>query len=259
MSRKSRTIGAVALALLALAGAAVAWAGLSGNGSDETTTAASVPHAAPPQPPRHEPRLELSHRGQPIVWLRHGAQMPIRAAPDGKVVKKLGWQTPFGSRMVLAVFRHHGKWAGVPTPLLPNGQLGWVKLDPSRLRAGWTRYTIDVDLSQRAAQVRRGDRVLRSFPVTVGAPGSATPTGRFAITDTFRGNLGPAYGCCALATTATQPNLPSGWFGGNRIAIHGTYGSLGIADSHGCVRAANENVNLLVNRVPLGSPVVITQ
>ena len=142
---------------------------------------------------------------------------------------------------------------------MPNGQLGWVKLDPSRLRAGWTRYTIDVDLSSRAAQLRRGDRVLRSFTVTVGAPGTTTPTGRFAITDTFRGNLGPAYGCCALATTATQPHLPSGWFGGDRIAIHGTYGPLGIADSHGCVRAANQSVNLLVNRVPLGSPVVIRQ
>jgi L,D-transpeptidase-like protein len=247
-----------ALALLALIGAGVAWAIVGGDGSEQTT-AASVPQAAPPQPARKKPRLELSHRGQPIVWLRHGARIPIRSSPGGKVVKELRWRTPFGSRTVLAVFRHHHKWAGVPTPLLPNGQLGWVKLDPSRLRAGWTRYTIDIDLSKRAAQLRRGDRVVRSFTVTVGAAGSTTPTGRFAITDTFRGNLGPAYGCCAVATTATQPNLPSGWFGGNRIAIHGTYGSLGIADSHGCVRAANENVNLLVDRVPLGSPVVIQQ
>jgi L,D-transpeptidase-like protein len=262
MSRTSRTIGA--LALLALIGSGVAWAVFSGNGSTETTETtgtpqASIPQAALPQQAHKEPRLGLSHRGQPIVWLRHGAQIPIRAAPGGKIVKTLGWRTPFDSPTVLAVFRQHGAWAGVPTPLLPNGRLGWVKLDPSRLRAGWTGYTIDVDLSRRAAQLRRGDRVLRSFTVTVGAPGTTTPTGRFAITDTFRGDLGPAYGCCALATTATQPHLPSGWFGGDRIAIHGTYGPLGIADSHGCVRAANENVNLLVNRVPLGSPVVIRQ
>jgi len=262
MSRTSRTIGA--LALLALIGAAVAWAVLSGGDSDETTAASSPPAPAAPQAvkeqPAHEkPRLELSDRGQPIVWLRHGAQIPIRSAPGGKVVKTLRWRTPFHSRTVLSVFRHVGRWAGVPTPLLPTGQLGWVKLDPSKLRAGWTPYAIDVDLSERAGQLRRGNRVLRSFTVTVGAPGTSTPTGHFAVTDIFRGNLNPAYGCCAVATTARQPHLPSGWLGGDRIAIHGTTGPLGIAASHGCVRAANEDVNALVNRVRLGSPVVIRQ
>ena len=158
MSRTSRTVGA--LALLALIGAGVAWAVLSGDGSDQTTTA-SIPRAAAPRAaherPRaaqEKPRLQLANRGQPIVSLRHGARIPIRTSPGGKVVRTLRWRTPFDSPTVLAVFRHHGAWAGVPTPLLPNGQLGWVKLDPSRLRAGWTTYTIDVDLSSRAAQLR---------------------------------------------------------------------------------------------------------
>ncbi len=96
-----------------------------------------------------------------------------------------------------------------------------------------------------------------SFAVTVGAPGSETPTGRFAVTDTFRGNLNSAYGCCAVALSATQPNLPSGWLGGNRIAIHGNPGTLGAAVSSGCIRAADEKVSELVNRVPLGTPVII--
>jgi lipoprotein-anchoring transpeptidase ErfK/SrfK len=259
MSLISRTIGA--LALLALIGSAIAWAVLSGGDSDEPTAASSPLRPAAPQPaqPARKPRLELSDRGQPIVWLRRGARIPIRSAPGGKVVKTLRWRTPFDSRTVLSVFRHVGRWAGAPTPLLPTGQLGWVKLDPSKLRAGWTPYTIDIDLSNRAAQLRRGDRVLRSFTVTVGAPGTSTPTGHFAVTDIFRGNLNPAYGCCAIATTARQLHLPSGWFGGDRIAIHGTTGPLGIAASHGCVRAANEDVNALVNRVRLGSPVVIRQ
>src|SRR5438046_10470300 len=30
---------------------------------------------------------------------------------------------------------------------------------------------------------------------------------------------------CILALSATQPNLPAGWSGGNRIAIHGTLSS----------------------------------
>jgi hypothetical protein len=175
------------------------------------------------------------------------------------VVKRLGWRTQFGSRTVLSVLDRRGKWGAVPTPLLANGRLGWVKLDPSRLRAGWTRYAIHVDLSSRTARLLLGTRVVRSFAITVGSPASPTPTGRFAVTDIFRGNLNPAYGCCALATTAIQPDLPSGWLGGNRIAIHGTTGPLGAAISHGCIRAANDDLGALVKRVGLGTPVVVRQ
>jgi lipoprotein-anchoring transpeptidase ErfK/SrfK len=158
---------------------------------------------------------------------------------------------------VLAAFARRGRWIGAPTPLLPDGRLGWVKLDRSRMRSGWTAYSIEVDLSSRAARLRRNGRVIRSFAVTVGSPTSPTPTGQFAITDTFRGHLNPAYGCCALATTATQPSLPSGWLGGSRIAIHGTTGPLGVAVSHGCIRGANDDVSVLVDRVGLGTPVAV--
>jgi lipoprotein-anchoring transpeptidase ErfK/SrfK len=75
----------------------------------------------------------------------------------------------------------------------------------------------------------------------------------------FKGHLNPAYGCCALATTATQPRLPSGWLGGDRIAIHGTTEPVGGASSHGCIRAANADVGALVDRVGLGTPVLIHQ
>jgi lipoprotein-anchoring transpeptidase ErfK/SrfK len=145
----------------------------------------------------------------------------------------------------------------VTTPELPNNQLGWMKLDPRRLATGASHYSLAVDLSEYKATLYEGHRAVRSFAVTVGAPGSPTPTGTFAVTDTFRGGLSSAYGCCALALSATQPNLPSGWLGGNRIAIHGTYGSLGLAASHGCVRAANADVSKLIDEVPLGSPVTI--
>jgi lipoprotein-anchoring transpeptidase ErfK/SrfK len=96
-----------------------------------------------------------------------------------------------------------------------------------------------------------------SFPVTVGAPASATPTGRLSVTDAFTGLDSAAYGCCALALSATQPNLPSGWLGGRTIAIHGTSGPLGVAASHGCIRAADDSVAKLVRIVPLGTPVLI--
>ena len=255
MNRHSWMVGTLALLALACAGVGIA---LLARGSNPGSRSATVTISQAPRA-TSRPRLTFAHSGHPIVWLRRGESISIYAAPGGRAVKRLDWQTDFGSRAVFAVFARRGRWAGVPTPLLPDGKLGWVKLDPSRLRSGWTRYSIDVDLSSRAARLRLGRRVVRSFAVTVGSATSPTPTGQFAITDMFRGNLNIAYGCCALATTATQPNLPSGWLGGDRIAIHGTTGPVGAALSHGCIRAHNADVSALVDRVGLGTPVVIRQ
>ena len=95
--------------------------------------------------------------------------------------------------------------------------------------------------------------------MTVGSPSTPTPTGTFSVTDTFRGSLNPSYGCCALALSATQPNLPTGWAGGNRIAIHGTDGPLGQAISSGCIRSSDDDLKALIGTVPLGTPVTIRE
>jgi lipoprotein-anchoring transpeptidase ErfK/SrfK len=60
-----------------------------------------------------------------------------------------------------------------------------------------------------------------------------------------------------LALSGHQNNLPAGWIGGNRIAIHGTPGSVGGAESHGCLRASDPDMIALFARVPLGAPVFI--
>ncbi len=193
-----------------------------------------------------------------MIWVRAGEEVELRTEPGGgKVVERIGRQTEFGSPSVFGVIERRGEWAGVSTASLPNGTLGWIHLDPERLEGGWTRYSIVVDLSDRRAELLLADQPKREFPVTIGAASSSTPSGRFAVTDTFVGLDSSAYGCCAVAISATQPNLPSGWLGGSRIAIHGTTGPLGVAASYGCVRAADENVEDLVKTVPLGAPVFI--
>jgi hypothetical protein len=185
-------------------------------------------------------------------------QVRLRTEPGGgELVDTVERRTQWGSISAFGVVRESGNWVGVTTPLLPNGELAWMRLRSDRLRGGWTKISVVVDVSdRRAVLLREGDPAL-SFPVTVGMPGADTPTGRFAVTDTFRGEINPAYGCCAVALSATQPHLPSGWLGGRRIAIHGTTGALGVAASHGCVRAADDVVSELVDRVPLGAPVFI--
>ena len=42
---------------------------------------------------------------------------------------------------------------------------------------------------------------------------SPTPTGSFSVTDVIVSGVNPDYGCCVLALSATQPNLPPGWTG----------------------------------------------
>jgi lipoprotein-anchoring transpeptidase ErfK/SrfK len=148
----------------------------------------------------------------------------------------------------------------LPTPALPNGALGWVDRRSPAIRVERTRWTIHADVSSRTVTLSRGGRPVKRLRVAVGRPGSSTPTGSYSITDKLSGgSYGSYYGCCILALSATQPNTPPGWTGGNRMAIHGTDdpSSIGAAASAGCLRAADGDLAFLISRVPVGTPVVI--
>jgi len=260
MHRRANRITAIAAVVAIGAGAFAASRLLAGEAGPPAAASAPPATASAARPPEPPTRMALDRPADayPVIWVRRGRQVEIRTAPGGgELVHRVGKRTDFGSPTVFGVVRRSGEWAAVSTPLLPNDRLGWIRLNRRRLGAGWTRLSIVVDLSERRAELRRGSTTLRAFAVTVGAPGTETPTGRFAVTDTLRGGLNPAYGCCALALSATQPDAPSGWLGGRRIAIHGTSGPLGVAASLGCVRAADADVSELVRRVPLGTPVFI--
>jgi lipoprotein-anchoring transpeptidase ErfK/SrfK len=120
-----------------------------------------------------------------------------------------------------------------------------------------THVSIRIDLSRRRLELRDGRKVVRKATVGIGRAGSPTPTGRFSITDEIQSGLNPVYGCCAIALSATQPNLPAGWTGGDRIAIHGTSEPLGEANSTGCVHSGEGDLEALIDGVPLGTPVTI--
>jgi hypothetical protein len=193
-----------------------------------------------------------------IAEVMPGRSPVLRAAPGGPPISVLGDRTEFGSLHALGVVRMRRGWLGVQSPLLANGEVGWIRRDPARLRLYWTKYSLFVDRSRRRLEVRYGRRAIREATVTVGAPGSETPPGRFAVTDALRFEDSPFYGCCALALSGRQPRLPIGWLGGDRIAIHGTPGLVGGADSLGCIRAGDEVMRYLLARIPLGAPVFVT-
>ena len=201
--------------------------------------------------------LTLPKSGTPTVEVRAGRRVDLRSSPGGNVVASLSDTTEFGSPTVLSVAERRGDWVGVPTQLLPNGELGWLELNEKDLRIDSIHLEIRIDLSEYSATLLRDGEVEREMTVGIGAPGTDTPTGRFSVTDEIQTGLNPIYGCCVLALSATQPNLPPGWTGGNRMAIHGTALPLGAANSTGCVRAAEDDLLALIESVPLGTPVVI--
>jgi hypothetical protein len=217
-----------------------------------TTVAAELPEAPMPAP-KAKPRP----RWRSVV-VRHS--VPLRERPNGRLVTRVGTRTAFGSTLVMSIATRRGRWLGVVSTEMPNGQLAWIHEKNAGLRFRRGAYSLHADLSERRLELRKGKRVIRRVSVAVGRPGSETPTGRFAVTDKLRGgNYGPYYGCCILALNAHQPKLPAGWQGGNRIAIHGTNSpsTIGSPASAGCLRAADSDLEVLMRRVPLGTPVFI--
>ncbi len=194
----------------------------------------------------------------PIATVSPGHRIELRSSAGGKVIERVGDRTEFGSMRVFWIKRVRGAWFGVPSEDLPNGQLAWIRDDRTELDVSQTHFWIDADVSRRLLELHYGHRVLDRFPVTVGSPTSPTPLGDYSLTDGLVGRgLGPWYGCCVLALSGHQPNLPSRWIGGNRMAIHGTPGSIGGANSNGCLRASDPDMISLFARVPLGAPVFI--
>jgi hypothetical protein len=203
------------------------------------------------QPRWQEPALFLIARPR-------GSSLLLRSRPGGAIVARLGISTEFGSPLRLGVVKERGRWLGVVSTRLPNGTLGWVRRTDVRLAT--TDISLVLDLSRRRLLLKRGDRVVRRMVVGVGRPSAPTPRGRFAVTDKLSGyRYSAAYGCCIVALSAHQPNLPAGWRGGDRIAVHGTNNpaSIGVASSAGCPHAGYADMQALMRRVPLGAPVFI--
>jgi lipoprotein-anchoring transpeptidase ErfK/SrfK len=236
-----------------LAVAAALLAGLAGCGGEDEPRAPLRPAAEAPTP------TERPGRDLPPADL--GAQIErrtaLRDAPDGDAVERVGPKSRWGGPAILAVVERRGPWVAVLHHAMPNDKPGWVAVEDVKLvREPWA---IEVDLSEREAVVRLHDKAVDRIPVAIGRPASPTPTGRFGVTDRLVTKPGSPYGCCILALSGTQPNVPEGWPGGNRIAIHGTSNeaSVGSPASAGCLRMRDADIRKLMRRIPVGARVEI--
>jgi hypothetical protein len=245
--------------------AALAIAGLSALGDGEEASASReagndatrnfVPDESGPaaEPVLSEPREFSCYT---TAYVRRAAT--LRRRPGGKPLIRLAARTEWSSPRVFGVLKRQGSWLAVQAPELPNGRVGWLRAREARLDC--TTWSLHADLSKRKLFVRREGRTVRVLPVAIGRPGNETPKGRFSVTDKLRvTDPGSPYGCCVLALTGHQSNLPPGWPGGDRLAVHSTQDltSIGQPASLGCLRSHPQRVRWLIQTIPLGAPVFI--
>ena len=183
----------------------------------------------------------------------------LYSSPGGRRSLKLPASTEWGSPRVLSVVRRRGDWLAVLAPELKNGEVGWMQAEQAG-SIDCVRWSLHVDLSQRRLFVRRDGHTVKELRIAIGAGRHPTPTGRFAVTDKLRvTDKGSPYGCCVLALTGHQNQLPQDWPGGDRLAVHATtdLSSIGKPVSLGCMRSQPASVRWLIRAVPLGSPIFI--
>ncbi len=150
------------------------------------------------------------------------------------------------------------RWLKVMLPGRPNGLTGWIKQGGTSERI--TPWHITVSLSARRMWIYRDGRLRTSFSAVVGKPLTPTPTGNFFVQETVSLGSNRPGGPLALALSA-RSNVLSQFDGGpGQIAIHGRDllgGTLGQAQSHGCMRLATAAIEWLAARIGPGVPVTI--
>lgn len=150
------------------------------------------------------------------------------------------------------------RWLRVMLPGRPDGSTGWIAQNGTReLVTGWR---ILVDLGARRVTVYREGRRVRAFQAVVGKPSTPTPTGQFFVEETVQLGAGEPDGPFALALSARSNVLQEFEGGPGQIGIHGREGlggTLGRAESHGCIRLATQSIDWLAARIGPGTPVKI--
>ncbi|MBM3275373.1 MAG: L,D-transpeptidase family protein, partial [Candidatus Sericytochromatia bacterium] len=144
------------------------------------------------------------------------------------------------------------------SPYDKNAEPGTSPADASGLNKPPSPFFIRVNKTYRTLTLYRDGRYEAQFNITVGK-GANTPDGRFTVQNKVEN---PPYE--TIPGGHSQNPLGSRWLGldvnypgGRSIGLHGTNRpeQLGDAQSAGCIRLSNEDVEKLYKLVPTGTPV----
>ncbi|NJO40862.1 MAG: L,D-transpeptidase [Cyanobacteria bacterium CRU_2_1] len=126
---------------------------------------------------------------------------------------------------------------------------------------------LEINLEQREVSVYRGDVKIKSYPIGIGRAGWETPIGTFEVNQ-MRENptwISPFTG---ERIPGGDPRNPLGnywigfWTDGYySVGFHGTpdSGTIGNAESHGCIHMYDQDLEELYQQVNIGTPVTVIQ
>jgi hypothetical protein len=200
---------------------------------------------------------------QRLAELRYEHQAYRHPRTSSRRIRSEPARTPItGEYTTLPVIAHvnrrGARWLKVLLPGRPNGLVGWIRQRGTSEQL--TPWHITVSLGARRIWVYRYGHLRRSFSAVVGKPSSPTPTGHFFVQETVILGGAQSGGPFALALSARSDVFSEFDGGPGQIAIHGRDllgGTLGQAQSHGCVRLATAAIDWLAARVGPGVPVTI--
>lgn len=223
----------------------------------------AAPDATQPTPTPQPPPPILTGPGPHAAWAKGGVEVFEEPGATHHTAV-LPSTTPWGDPAVFLVrqarYDDDGQpWVQILLPRRPNGVTAWAPADNLDLRP--LEYEVDVSLSERRLEVRRGEQVVRAVPVAIGAPDTPTPVGDFYITVKLQPpEISDVYGDWALGLSGFSDVLDQFGTGDGQIALHGTRAewTIGQATSNGCVRLANDAITDLAGMLPEGTPVTIS-
>jgi lipoprotein-anchoring transpeptidase ErfK/SrfK len=201
---------------------------------------------------------------QELAVLHSGHVAYTAPQPGSPTVAQVSAQRPItGERTTLPVLTRTigaggSRWLQVMLPGRPAGLTGWIsEKGTSELVTPW-RMTVDLG-ARRVSVYNNGHRV-RSFQAVIGKPSTPTPTGQFFVEEVVQMPSGEPGGPFALALSARSNVLQEFEGGPGQIGIHGRDnlgGTVGQAESHGCMRVATSNIDWLAAKIHPGTPVLI--
>jgi hypothetical protein len=215
-----------------------------------STAAASAPSRV--RATQRLAELQYGHLAYRSPWT---GSRQVRSVPSRTPITGEATTLPVIGR---AIARQGTRWLKVMLPGRPNGLSGWIKQGGTSERI--TPWHIVVSLPARRMWIYDDGRLRRTFSAVVGKPSTPTPTGNFFVQETVI--LGPSRpgGPLALALSARSDALSRFDGGPGQIAIHGRDllgGTLGQAQSHGCMRLATTAIRWLAAHIGPGVPVTI--
>ncbi len=146
----------------------------------------------------------------------------------------------------------------VHLPTRPNKSMGWINKSDVELRSNF--YSIEIKLSNFQLSVFEKGKKIHENKIGIGKDEVPTPDGfYYTIYNAKPKSANSVYGNFVIGLSGFSDVLQTFGTGIGRLGLHGTNRPdlVGTKASNGCIRMNNTDIDFLVARMPLGTPVTV--